>query len=156
MTGVKKGCWFIYFLVCLFCMSRKYGGRDFWERKQSLWKNLAKHSLAMFQHENKGWLSDDSELRITFSYSKKGQRILIPTQCVLKQVGLFIRYMFFVKTNMRTQRMPLCPSCTSPPQRSTLSFYPPLTPVLLFALTPSQSNGTCGDIMTRSFSTLSA
>lgn len=49
---------------------------------------------------------------------------------------LFLRFIFWQKQHMRTERMPLCPSCTDPPQRSTLSFYPPLTPVLLFAFNP--------------------
>lgn len=42
------------------------------ERKQSLSSNLAKHSLAMFQREYKGLLSDDRDSRITFSYPTLG------------------------------------------------------------------------------------
>lgn len=87
--------------------------------------------------------------------SRRRAKYEIPHSVYQKQAGLF--YVFNdKKQHTRAQRMPLCPSPTNPPQRSTLSFHPPLTPVLLFALTPPQSNGTCGDIMTWSFPTLSS
>lgn len=42
------------------------------------------------------------------------------------------------------------------PRAEPPHFVPPLTPVLLFPLDPPLSIGTCGDIMTRSLSALSA
>lgn len=76
-TGVKTGFLVTLWFVC--CAYSGNTGRDFLERKQSLQWKLAKHSLAMFQHENKGWLSDNGDSHITFSYAETN-----PSQCVSK------------------------------------------------------------------------
>lgn len=57
---------------------------DFLERKQSLQRKLAKHSLAMFQHENKGCLSANKDSHITFSYAETSPGTFNPSQCVSK------------------------------------------------------------------------
>lgn len=92
------------------------------ERKQSLSSNLAKHSLAMFQREYKGLLSDDRDSRITFSYPTLGDIKSRAMWIRNKLNKLFIRVYLLSKATHRSSKGSPC-ALPAPAHHSVESFH---------------------------------